>query len=274
MELKDRVGEVNYTSDGKKLTIIAYRNNMDLDIKIEDDIVITNIRYSTFKRGNMLTLLQKIRVGEVSYNNNGQKMTIIVYRNFEDIDVQFEDGNIAYHKRYDNFKKGKIANKNSRVGEISFNNKGQKMIIVKYVNCNDIDVKFEDDTVVTHKTYRNFILGNICKPNFRVGELRINSIGIPMELIEYTDCKSIRVKFKDGSVCTSDYNSFNKGAIGHPTLRMSGISLCKGSTFGLFDVKKFMYRMDNERDVNYLCQCRKCGYKDILTPTEMLTHKC
>lgn len=274
MELKDRVGEVNYTSDGKKLTIIAYRNSMDLDVKIEDDIIIRNIRYSSFKAGNMLILLQKTRVGEISYNGKGQKMTIIAYRNYDDIDVQFEDGSIVYNKRYDNFKKGKISNKNSRVGEISFSNKGQKMTIIRYGNCNDIDVKFEDDTVATHKTYRNFTLGNICKPNFRVGELRINSIGILMELIEYMDCKNIKVRFEDGSVCTSDYNSFSKGAIGHPTLRMSGVSLCKGSTFGFFDVKKFMYRMDNEKDVNYLCQCRKCGYKDILTPTEMLGHKC
>lgn len=271
---KDRVGEVNYTSDGKKLTIIAYRNNADLDIKIEDDIVIKNIRYTAFKNGNMLTLLRRIRVGEVGYNNNGQKMTIIAYRNFEDIDVQFEDGNIAYHKRYDNFKKGKIANKNSRVGDVCYNSKGQKMTIIRYGNCNDIDVKFEDGTVAINKTYKNFTSGNICKPSIRVGELRVNSIGILMELIEYVDCKSIKIRFEDGSVCTSDYNSFSKGVIGHPTLRMSGISLCKGSTFGLFDVKKFMYRTDNKRDVNYLCQCRKCGYKDILTPTEMLNHKC
>lgn len=49
------------------------------------------------------------RVGEVSYNTKGEKMTIIAYRNSIDIDIQFEDGSITYNKQYRYFKKGKIA---------------------------------------------------------------------------------------------------------------------------------------------------------------------
>ena len=48
------------------------------------------------------------RVGETSYNNQGEKMIIIAYRNSNDIDVQFEDGIIVYNRRYGNFIRGRI----------------------------------------------------------------------------------------------------------------------------------------------------------------------
>lgn len=46
----------------------------------------------------------KNRVGEVGYNNQGEKMTIVAYRRAIDIDVMFEDGTIITNKTYTNFK--------------------------------------------------------------------------------------------------------------------------------------------------------------------------
>ena len=48
------------------------------------------------------------RTGEVSYNNQGKKMTIISCKNSHKIDIQFDDGSIIYDKSYDSFKKGSI----------------------------------------------------------------------------------------------------------------------------------------------------------------------
>lgn len=48
------------------------------------------------------------RKGEIKYNKQGEKMTVINYRKYEDIDIQFEDGTIAYKKHYKNFKNGDI----------------------------------------------------------------------------------------------------------------------------------------------------------------------
>lgn len=50
------------------------------------------------------------RVGEVSYNKNGSKMTIIEYNNCFDMVVKFDDGIIAENVKYDSFKKGKVKN--------------------------------------------------------------------------------------------------------------------------------------------------------------------
>ena len=40
------------------------------------------------------------RLGQVGLNNNGEKMTIIVYRKYGYIDIQFEDGVIVENKKY------------------------------------------------------------------------------------------------------------------------------------------------------------------------------
>lgn len=52
------------------------------------------------------------RVGEIFYNTQGLKMWIKEYRKAMDVDIEFEDGFISYNKRYSDFKKGSIDNKN------------------------------------------------------------------------------------------------------------------------------------------------------------------
>ena len=99
----------------------------------------------------------KNRLGETNISTYGQKMKIIKYVNESDIDVEFDDGTIVEHKRYGNFKIGQIKNPNlktnpqtkNRVGETNVSTCGQIMKIVKYKDAHDIDVEFEDGTVVT-----------------------------------------------------------------------------------------------------------------------------
>lgn len=50
------------------------------------------------------------RTGEVGYNNDGERMTIIKYSNATDIDIQFDDGTIVEHRYYIAFKRGNIKN--------------------------------------------------------------------------------------------------------------------------------------------------------------------
>lgn len=50
----------------------------------------------------------KNRIEEIGYNNQGEKIIIIAYRNANDIDIQFEDGAIVYNRGYDKFKMGRI----------------------------------------------------------------------------------------------------------------------------------------------------------------------
>ena len=49
-------------------------------------------------------------LNKVGYNNNGERMTIVRYGSTRDIDVQFDDGTIVEHRRYNHFKEGSIKN--------------------------------------------------------------------------------------------------------------------------------------------------------------------
>lgn len=45
---------------------------------------------------------------------------------------------------------------------------GMKATIIAYRNCNDIDVQFEDGTIVKHKRIGNFRGGHIANPNIKI----------------------------------------------------------------------------------------------------------
>lgn len=54
-----------------------------------------------------------------------------------------------------------------RIGETRIMNCGMKATIIKYRTCLDIDIQFEDGTIVKHRTYDNFKKGTISNPNCR-----------------------------------------------------------------------------------------------------------
>lgn len=132
----ERIGETRMMNCGMEATIISYRKSKDIDIRFKDGIIVTNKDYRNFLIGNIkhpnmrkkrkksnpygnyvnekLHLQAVARhLGEVSKNKNGQMMTIIEYRKYENIDVQFEDGTIVKHARYDAFKNGSLLNPNA-----------------------------------------------------------------------------------------------------------------------------------------------------------------
>ena len=120
-----------------------------------------------------------------------------------------------------------------RTGEINIANNGMKMTIIKYNKWEDIDIQFEDGTIVKNKIYTNFKKGNIKNPNVknkymaeklnkrnsRIGETNIACNGLKMTIIEYHDAKNIDIQFEDGLIIKhKTYNSFCKGEIKHPDI--------------------------------------------------------
>ena len=57
-----------------------------------------------------------------------------------------------------------MGRKDGRLNEIGFNNNGERMTIVRYGGKKDIDVQFEDGTIVEHRDYDNFKRGSIKNP--------------------------------------------------------------------------------------------------------------
>ena len=161
---KDRVGKTRVMKCGMKATIIRYGGATDIDVRFEDGAVAKNKAYGEFKRSNIAhpSTTAENRLGETRMMSCGMKATIIRYENADDINICFEDGKVVEHKTYRAFKKGYIAHQNTnvpveaRLGETQMMNCGMKATIIRYGNNTDIDVCFEDGTIVEHKTYNSF----------------------------------------------------------------------------------------------------------------------
>ncbi len=159
----DRVGETRMMNCGMEATIIRYGGCNDIDVRFEDEKVVVHKAYDHFKKGEIANPNMKVsaedRLGETRMMNCGMEATIIRYNTNKDIDVRFKDGTLVKHRKYREFKKGKIANpknKASRLGETSMMNCGMNATIIRYNTSKDIDVRFEDGTVVKDRQYREF----------------------------------------------------------------------------------------------------------------------
>ena len=159
-------------------TIIRYGNSKDIDVRFEDGAVVKNRGYGDFKKGEIanpnIKTFTEVRLGETRMMNCGMEATIIRYGRCDDIDVRFEDGTIAKHKLYGEFKKGGIANPNIKtsaencLGKTKMMNCGMKATIIRYGACADIDIRFEDGAVVEHKRYSSFEKGEIAHPSLQL----------------------------------------------------------------------------------------------------------
>ena len=158
------LGETRMMNCGMEATIVRYRKYTDIDVCFEDGRVVKCKGYREFKKGNIAhpSTTAKARLGKTRMMNCGMEATIIRYNTSKDIDVRFEDGTIAKCKSYKSFKEGKIANQNikasaeNRLGETRMMKCGMKATIIRYGGATDIDVRFEDGTVVEHKAYGEF----------------------------------------------------------------------------------------------------------------------
>lgn len=271
-----RLGEIRMMNCGMKATIIRYGKHTDIDIRFEDGTVVKNRRYGEFKIGTIVNHNINPRLGETRIMNCGMKATIIRYNGVRDIDVRFEDGKVVVHKKYDRFKKGEIANPNfkaSRLGETRMMKCGMKATIIRYGKYTDIDVRFEDGTIIEHRQYIQFKKGGIANPNFKasaencLGETRMMNCGMEATIIRYNTGKDIDVRFEDETVVEHrGYGNFKTGGITHPL-----ISLNNGSKdFHGFICKRGF--IDEDRTL-YECICKHCGLEDVLTPQEMMEHE-
>lgn len=104
------VGERNLMNCGMEAEIITYRNASDIDIKFDDGTIREHVSYYGFNKGQIMNNNYNPRIGETKLMKNGLMAEIIEYRSCDDIDVRFEDGYIAEHKTYYNFKNGTARN--------------------------------------------------------------------------------------------------------------------------------------------------------------------
>ena len=237
-----RIGETRIMNCGMKCTIIEYINANDITVQFSDGSICKHKTYRSFvdcciRPSNFSS---KKHIGETRIMNCGMKCTIVEYINSVNITVQFSDGSICKHRKYDEFIKGCIkASTHSkswakeRIGETRMMNCGMECTIIKYVNSNNITVQFSDGSICERRKYDAFIKGGIQAPTIlsvsecfakeRIGETRMMNCGMECTIIKYIKADDITVRFKDGGICEHrTYLSFVKGQIKSPKLSKEG----------------------------------------------------
>ena len=57
-----------------------------------------------------------------------------------------------------------MSKKDERLNKVGYNNNGERMVIVRYGNANDIDIQFDDGVIVERRQYDEFKTGRIKNP--------------------------------------------------------------------------------------------------------------
>ena len=232
----------------------------------------------------------KDRTGEKSINKQGLKMEIIRYGGKLDIDVLFEDGTILYNKSYSSFKNKTIINNvyiaNIRIGETIKNCQGLNMKIINYNNSTNIDVVFDDGTIIKNRQYVSFKKGSILNPNFdnsrkinRVGEVKIMNNGESCKIINYKTAKDIDVEFINTGeiVYNTKYQCFKNGEIkSHLSPTIHGVGIVGNNIVTNECIKNISY----SKWTNMLIRCydekfkeKTPSYKDVTCCKEWLYYE-
>ncbi len=241
---------------GQNATCIKYFNNKDIDVQFDDGTIVIHKSKKQFLSGgiqnpNSPSKFERAKIkssclGESILQNCGMEATCIRYADCKDIDVQFKDGLIIKHRRKTEFMRGLIYNpnikrkqsetvindrieKHSCIGETILQNCGMKAICIAYRKSDDIDVKFEDGTVVYHRQKSSFLRGGIDNPNYDkiscLGQTLLQNCGMKATCIAYRKAKDIDVQFEDGTIVRNRVRyDFVNGKIGHPNINHNALN--------------------------------------------------
>jgi len=111
-----------------------------------------------------------------------------------------------------------ITIKSYRVGEEGINNKGHKMKIINYTGATNMNVQFESGYIRNNVAYKDFQLGAVDHVDYskRIGEVRSNSYGSKIKVINYINSSNVHIQFDNGHKDVTTWSTFDKGNIKSP----------------------------------------------------------
>ena len=161
------LGKKKTMNCGLTCTIIKIVSQNDISVQFDNGDIVSNTSLLKFKKGTIITNAMshnfKHITGQRQMMNCGLYATVIADRGAHDIDVQFDDGTIVYNKDRSNFNKGNIGfpKSTSILGMTRVMNNGLSATVIADNGWDDIDVQFENGTIVKHKRRDHFKGGRI-----------------------------------------------------------------------------------------------------------------
>lgn len=201
---KYRVGETRMQNCGINATVIDCVNCYNYTIQFSTGEIVKNVKYDDFKNGRVKpktaqknnshrntnfnshhndSLKKKERLGQTKMMNCGLEATIIDYPSGSKMTVRFSDGKIVYNVTYQRFSNGNVGHPSiktkpkitkskvkSSVGQTNIMHCGMRCTVIVHRNNKDIDVLFDDGTIVQHRHLTDFKRGEIKNPNIKKSE--------------------------------------------------------------------------------------------------------
>lgn len=163
-----RIGETVIANCGMKMTIVEDFGCDNITIQFADGTIVKKKKYANFLKGMINNPTLRNYVGLTNLSNCGKWMKVIAQHGSK-LDIEFEDGVIVSGYNISRFRKGYVRYPVviDRLGETKVMNNGQEAKIENYRAYADIDVLFEDGTLVRGCSYDKFEHGSIANPNFR-----------------------------------------------------------------------------------------------------------
>ena len=222
-----RVGQSRISKWGEKMTIIEWKDAYHVTIQFENgDIVITDSK-GFYQNGVQSPTYKKqqyqYRVGETICNNKGQMMSIIAYNSSDDITVQFATGEIRQHVTYAAFRNGSVSpipvhtnyTEKDALHQTRIAKNGQRMTVTGFRRSYDIDITFEDGTVVHGVRYTDFLRGHVRNPSIeppttamikaeiqkqqRMNQKYVTNEGDVVTIVYYAHSACMTVRWEDGT---------------------------------------------------------------------------
>ena len=143
-----------------------------------------------------------------------------------------------------------------RTGETKLVNCGQVATIIAYRTCDDIDVQFEDSTVVKNATYASFRLRYIQNPNlnrqrYYKGRKNKNNNGQSMTIIKYVNNLNVVVQFDDGYETQCTLAQFTRGTLMNPLYECNKYIGLESISSRTQKMEIINYRSQNDIDVQF-----------------------
>ena len=214
---KQLIGQTKMMKNGQKATVIRDDGPKDIDIQFEDGFIVCTSRRA-FKAGTVRNpellkknheekLLQKAKDKEIQRKKKIEEKAL----RLKEKKIQL----IEKQELNDKSEHGRV--KTSIVGTICTMKTGETAVCIRDNGWNDIDIIFDDGTVVEHVARRNFLNKSIRNPNHIlsfVGMKRLMKCGLICEIIGAKAKTDITVRFENGEIVEhTTLNKFNKGTV-------------------------------------------------------------